>query len=264
MRIRYLRLPENVASVRLRQLLPAAKLAERHEIVYEGPSDVLVLQKHGWAEQEVMDAKKIVFDICDDHFDHPSLGWQYRTWVMRADAITCNSRSMRDKITIRFGRAATVIDDPYETEEEGEARCGLPALWFGHATNLHTLEPIIDRLPPLVVVSNAQGCTQWSPESMRVVWAECGIVVLPTGHKQCKSANRAVESIRNGLYPCTGPLPAYSELGLGTDNVPKEVRERLDDPEGTKARIRDLQAMVRDRFSVDTVAKAWEKVLSFT
>lgn len=261
MKIRYLGFSPKIASARLRNYIPASILAKRgHEIVFKGPADVVILGKHDFPEDAAHNAGHVVFDVCDDHFDHPELGEHYRRWVGQADTVTCNSRVMRDRIAA-LGRIAVVIDDPYESPEH-PAKCHAPALWFGHKSNLVDLIPILDRLPETVVVSNVEGAIQWSPESMKQAWQTCGIAVIPTGKSMAKSANRAIEAIRHGLYPCCGRLPAYDEIGLGTEDVPRETWERLKGPNQTIELVRALQANVRERFSPETVADAWEKVIA--
>lgn len=259
MKIGWLPISPRLASGRLRRLIPAQQLQMLgHEIAADvsDPMDVLILAKHDWPEFDIR-ARRTIYDVCDDHFDDEWAG-HYRHWIDNADLVTCNSREMQRIIWDRCRRHAVVIDDPYESDER-PAKCHAPALWFGASHNLIDLIPIADQLPDLVVVSDADGkrITRWSPATMRQAWGVCGLVVLPTGKRQAKSANRAVESIRNGLYPVCGHLPAYHELGLGVNDVPGKAWELLDDPTATREKVRELQALVRDRFSPATVGKAW-------
>lgn len=260
MRIAYQDLPERLASRRLRGLIPADELARLgHEIVANN-ADWLIISKRGPKELTIK-ARRICYDVCDDHFDHETLGDDYRYWLGRADLITCNTKAMAERIK-SLGKTAVVIDDPYESPEM-PPRCHEPCLWFGQKANLKYLDPIVERLPTLIVVSDAkkESIVPWTPENMRAAFAKAGIVVIPTGDRITKSANRAVESIRNGLYPVCGPLPAYEELGLGEDDIPAAVADALAHPERTKARVRELQDMIRVRFNPRTVGKAWERAL---
>ena len=264
MRIGWLPVSPRLASGRLRRLIPAIQLQKMgHEIVSDvsDPMDVLILAKHDWPEFDIR-ARRTIYDVCDDHFDDEWAG-HYRHWIDAADLVTCNSREMQRIIWERCRRHAEVIDDPYESEEH-TPKCHDPVLWFGASHNLIDLIPIADKLPDLVVVSDADGkrITKWSPATMRQAWDTCGLVVLPTGKRQAKSANRAVESIRNGLYPVCGHLPAYHELGLGVDDVPAEAWRRLEDPEGTMAEVERLQAVVRERFSPEAIGRAWDKAVN--
>lgn len=261
MRVRYLKISPDIASYRLRAIIPARELRKSGiETVLKGPADWAVLQKHGWEDDKALGARRILFDVCDDHFsdEHED---HYRKWCARADVVTCNSVTMRDIIKRETGREAVVIDDPYESEER-EAKCRAPVLWFGHSSNLPALLPLLCRLPPTMIVSNvsAPGVCLWSAVTMAQAWAACGMAVIPTtGKSAAKSANRAIEAIRNGLYPACGRLPAYAELGLGSDDPAAEVAARLADDAGTRSTIRNLQNAIRIRFSPETVGKEWAK-----
>jgi hypothetical protein len=96
---------------------------------------------------------------------------------------------------------------------------------------------------------------------MDSAWARCGIVLLPTGPKLAKSANRAIEAIRNGLYPCTGKMPAYDDLGLGSDDVLVEMGQRLADEKETVERIQFLQSRVEQRFNPLVIGRLWKRAL---
>ncbi len=263
MRVRYLPLSPTLASYRLRAIIPGLYLrSQGWEPCIKGEADIAVLQKHGWSDDAATKARRVVFDICDDHFATEE-GDHYRKWCERADRVTCNSVTMADIILRETGRSAVVIDDPYESPE-CPPRCHAPALWFGNQRNAVDLLPILKRIGRLVICSDIKHpeILEWSPENMEKAWKACGIVVLPTGISMAKSANRAVESIRRGLFPVCGELPAYRELGLFSDDIPAEVERRIADPKDTIQRIFALQEKVRDRFSPETVGKRWLECLS--
>ena len=263
MRVRYLPLSPSLASYRLRSIIPATYL-QQHGVkpVLEGRADWVILQKHDWPEGVEKGADRVLFDICDDYFgkEHDA---HYRKWCERADVITCNSVTMADIIERETGREAVVIDDPYESPECAP-KCRAPALWFGNQRNMVDLLPIIGEVGRLVICTDIKHkeVLEWSPENMETAWKVCGITVLPTGLSMAKSANRAIESIRRGLYPACGVLPAYEELGLGTADIPGEVLFRLSDVDGTIAEVARLQWLVRDRFSPETVGRKWLDCLS--
>jgi hypothetical protein len=258
MNVSFLKFKPQLASARLRGYIPEDAL--RRMGVQQG-NDIIVLSKHGWPDEVAEGYKKIVFDVCDDHFsDHFSE--HYRKWVAQADLVTCNSQAMADLIWLQCQREATVIPDPYE-QPERPPKVGRPPLWFGHRTNFVDVEPLLNDVPDLVCVSNLQHMrvTEWSPGAMGRAYERCRIVLIPTGKSPAKSANRAIDSIRRGMYPCTGRMPAYDDLGLGTDDVLGEMEKRLADPSDTIERIKDLQAMVRTKFSPMTIGKLWKKAL---
>lgn len=259
MRVTFLPFAQDMASARLRGSIPQRELKKLG--VLPG-TDILVVSKHGWKDSATRGFKKIVFDVCDDHF-HDHLSDHYRKWCIKADLITCNSLEMHDLIMKETGRHATIIHDPYE-QPLREPKCSRPPLWFGIGTNFGDIFPYTTKVPDLICVSNLQHpkVIVWTPEIMDRMYDRAGIVLIPVGEKKAKSANRAVDSIRRGLYPCTGRLQAYEELGLGTNDILAEMDMRLSDPEQTKERISHLQDLVEFRFNPRTIAQEWNKVLS--
>ena len=259
MNVTFLPFVQHMASARLRGSIPQRELKS---LGVNAGTDILVVGKHGWRESVVDGFKKVVFDICDDHF-HSQHEAHYRKWCLKADLITCNSLEMQDTIKRETGKHAEVIHDPYE-QPLRDARCKRPPLWFGMGTNFGDIFPYIAKVPDLICVSNIEHpkVIVWSPVVMDRMYDRAGIVLIPTGAKRAKSSNRAIDSIRRGLYPCTGRMPAYDELGLGSDDVLADMEAKLSDPEKTKQRIRDLQELVEFRFSPKTIGKEWLKVLS--
>lgn len=248
----------NVASARLRGTIPQRELAK---LGIRKGFDILVIGKHGWEELDIRGFKKVVFDMCDDHF-HDQHEAHYRKWCLKADLVTCNSIVMRDTIKRETGRDASIIDDPYE-QPLREPKCSRPPMWFGHGSNFPDIFPYIDKLHDLILVSNIKHSRViiWSPEVMDRMFDRAGIVLIPTGKKQAKSANRAVDSIRRGLYPCTGEMPAYTELWLGSKDILGEMESRLSAPEATKRRIKELQETVEKRFNPKTIGQQWLNAL---
>lgn len=258
MKVLFLPLPQEFASARLRGTIPQRELKKFG--VMPG-NDIIILAKHGWPDFVAKGFGKVVFDVCDDHF-HTSNEEHYRKWCLKADLITCNSLEMQDIIKRETGRDAEIIHDPYE-QPLRPPRCSRPPLWFGHGSNFGDILPLIPQVPDLMLVSNYPHpkVIQWSPEVMDRAYERAGIVLIPTGHKRAKSANRAVDAIRRGMYPCTGRIPCYDELGLGSDDVLAEMEARLADPYWTCKRIADLQELVEFRFAPATIGKEWLRVL---
>jgi hypothetical protein len=82
---------ENLASSRYRAVIPQAGLAR---LGIEQGNDIVVVGKHGWKwEDATRGYKRVVMDICDDHF-HSKHEEHYRDCCRWADAVTCNSRVM--------------------------------------------------------------------------------------------------------------------------------------------------------------------------
>lgn len=259
MKVTFAPLPLTFASARLRGAIPQRELAK---LGVEQGTDILVVQKHGWKWEGFERFGKVVFDVCDDHF-HTAHRDHYMQACEKADLVTCCTPVLRDSIKRETGRDAFVIPDPYE-QPERPPRIGESLLWFGHETNLPGLLAEIDRLAdwPLRIVTgrlpvqNEQVWT-WSPETMDRAFDEAGLVVIPTGDKPGKSANRAVESIRRGLFVVAGPLPAYSELGIWIGDIRSGVEWALSHQDEALKRIEASQAYVRDEFAPERIGRLW-------
>ena len=269
MRVTFAEHSPMLASTRLRATIPQRELV--HLGVLPG-RDVLVIGKHGFDWDEATAGyRKVVYDVCDDHF-RDDLSEFYLDACMRADAITCNSEEMRRVVKDRTGRDAWCIPDPWEAEE-GPARIHERLLWFGHRTNLQDLLPWLPALAgrPLSIASNARiksaspkiSVAQWSPAEMDKQFAEAGLVILPTGKSMAKSANRAIESIRRGVFPICGPLPAYGELGVYVGNVSDGVDWALSHQDEVMRRIKAAQVFVNYEFHPSRIARLWLETLRY-
>lgn len=266
MKVTFRSFGDHIASSRLRALIPQREL-EAYGV--KPGRDVLVIGKHGYEwEQAIRGYARIVFDVCDDHFDGVH-GRHYADACALADAVTCNSREMARVIKHRTGRDAWVIADPYEAPE-GPARIGEHLLWFGHGSNLKDLSPWFDRLAgrSLSIVSSVHGHEApgvtwhlWSPKTMTEQFAKAGLVIIPTGKSMAKSANRAIESIRRGVMPICGYLPAYGDLGVYVGDIEDGIRWALDNPGETISRIQSAQGYVRHAYAPARIARQWLDVL---
>jgi len=245
---------EYIASSRYRALIP--------QRFFERGNDVLVIGKHGWNwDAKTAGFSKVVFDVCDDHFDN-HLASHYRACIERADLVTCNSAEMARIIHAQTGRNATVIPDPYE-QPERPARVHDKLLWFGHQSNLPDLLPWLHKIPPCTVVSNTplQGVTQWSPEAMDSAFDAAGLVVIPTGRSSAKSANRAIESLRRGLFPVAGPIPAHADLGIWQGDIADGVAWALSHQDEVMQRIKAAQGYIREEYSPERIGALWKQAL---
>lgn len=250
---------EHLASSRYRALIPTRELAK----MGIGPgSDWIVMNKHGWNwEEQTFGYRKSCFDICDDHFDHETHGEHYRSCAQKADLLTCNSAEMQRVIKARMGRDSVMIPDPYEHAER-TPRVHDKLLWFGHKSNLRDLAPWVEKLQKLEIVTNAEGFTQWSPEEMDRAFDRAGLVIIPTGKSMAKSANRAIESIRRGLFVVAGYLPAYGDLGIYIGDIGDGVKWALEHQDEVMGRIKRSQAYVREEYRPARIARLWKAALS--
>lgn len=250
---------DEVASSRLRASIPQEELAK---IGINIGKDVLIYGKH-WVEERLLHPfKKLIYDVCDNHFDNEH-GDYYRKHIKMADQVTCNSEVMRDIIKAKTGRDAFVIREPYESPEH-PAGIAPRLFWYGHKSNAKDLERLVPELKhPLLAMSNYPGHVEWSLDAFQKVMAEDCIVIIPTGRSMAKSENRMVEAIRCGKYVCAEHLPAYEpftsffELG----NIPAEIDRALANPLAAMAKIKDAQEFIRDRYSPQTIAEQWLEVI---
>ncbi len=79
-----------------------------------------------------------------------------------------------------------------------------------------------------------------------------------------KSGNRAIESIRRGLYVIAGYLPAYSDLGIYIGDIRDGVDWALSHRTTVLDRIAASQDYVRSEYSPERIAQLWRKALELT
>jgi hypothetical protein len=200
--------------------------------------------------------------VCDDHFQGK---WaeHYKHGCEAADLVTCNSAEMARVIAAQTGRAAVVIGDPYE-QPEGEPRVSDHLLWFGHKSNLPDLLPWLERLGDIEIVTNIESprVTTWTPGAMNDAFERAGLVVIPTGKSLAKSGNRAIESLRRGLFVVCGYMPAYADLGLYIGDIADGVDWALTHRHTVLRRIKDAQDYIHDEYGIERIGAMWKRTLS--
>ena len=211
---------KNAASWRYRAKIPAGDWASQNDLT----ADTLIFAKP--QANELMDMARakargawVVVDFCDDHFD-----WlHYQEALRLADAVTCSTTEMAKRIK-DLGRDATVISDPYEYPEMPPHCNGVNLLWYGHHVNRESLQRILPDLKgyPLRVVSNFDGAIPWSKETMLEEFAQADIVVIPATAPY-KSANRAIEAIRQGCFVVAEPHPALEGFPIYIGNIKEGI-----------------------------------------
>jgi uncharacterized Rossmann fold enzyme len=244
---------KNAASWRYRAKIPAGDWATLNDLT----ADTLIFAKPQASELMDMARAKargawVVVDFCDDHFD-----WMHYQEALRlADAVTCSTTEMAKRIK-ELGRDATVIADPYEFPEMPPHYAGTNLLWFGHHVNRDSLQRILPDLKgyPLRVVSNFDGAIPWSKETMLEEFARADIVVIPTTASY-KSANRAIEAIRQGCFVVAEPHPALEGFPIYIGNI-KEGIEWTKQQNMNKL-ILEAQNFVRERFTPQILIDKWK------
>jgi uncharacterized Rossmann fold enzyme len=244
---------KNAASWRYRTKIPSGDWATLNDLT----ADTLIFAKP--QANELMDMARakargawVVVDFCDDHFD-----WMHYQEALRlADAVTCSTTEMAKRIK-ELGRDATVIADPYEFPEMPPHYDGINLLWFGHHVNRDSLQRILPDLKgyPLRVVSNFDGAIPWSKETMLEEFARADIVVIPTTASY-KSANRAIEAIRQGCFVVAEPHPALEGFPIYIGNIKEGI-------EWTKQQnmnelISKAQKFVTAEFSPQILIDKWK------
>lgn len=233
---------EHLASSRLR--------AYSIQPFFDKGNDVLVIGKHGWPIEIIEQFGMFVYDVCD---------WRDENipYCHAADLITCNSEVMAATIHASTGLDAHVIQDPYEGKEK-PAKVGESLLWFGHQVNLGDLKPYEDL--PIKILTGSD----WSMERQEEELDKCGMVVIPTGNRKTKSANRVLESIRAGRMPVTGFMPSYSEFSefIYIGDIRTGIDRVIANPDKALKQIKEAQDYIRDKYSPATIARKWKRVIN--
>lgn len=243
---------ESMASYRYRTKIPAEILGWK---INDFSAETLIFSKPQPAELYAMYKKEVVVDFCDDHFDWP----HYIEFAERADLITCPTTSMRERIWDVCQKDARVIPDPYEYPLEAPHCNGYNLLWFGHGSNIKSLQRVMEDLEgyPLRIVSNIDGAIPWSTETMLEEFKHADIVVLPKT-SPLKSPNRAVESIRQGC--CVVTDMDLGIPGLVVGDIQKGVEWAAQNCQEANELTKLAQADI-ERFTPQTVAGVWKTVM---
>lgn len=239
-----------------------------------GECDTMVFGKFSEGHLEQMQAAKaagirVVFDVCDDHF-FDAQREEYRALATMADSLVAATTEMAKIIKDVVGRESTVIGDPYEYDEEPPHVRGLNLLWFGSHTNLGDLAAYLPPLSryPLRVVSKPNELmwvVPWSHEAMLQEFARADIVILPTRDGAAyKTANRAIEAIRQGCFVVADKHPAYEALAPWIWQG--DIMEGLDWCKCFGGQlndmVRDAQRFVRHEYAPARIAEQWAMALT--
>lgn len=311
----------NTASARYRILLPGEQLnrfghtvhvhATNDEFWSEGRyaaivGDIVVFSKSFDRRNELLAesfkqaGRRLVFDICDNHFDHPQHGPHFRRMVQLADVLVASTQTMAEIIRVTTGRTSVVIGDPVEGTR-GAARfqpdgAMLKCLWFGHPINLDSmfaslpalqtaaarypidLNVVTAPIPGLTDQLNEWNCnhadglrlrlTQWSPVNVQHGLQAADMVLIPSltnSTKQVKSPNRLIESIWAGRLTLAYPLPSYLEFdGFSClhENLGVALEVAMLAPNAHHERIVAGQQYIDTCYRPEHIARQWEQALS--
>jgi hypothetical protein len=287
---------------RIAPIGPGSSEADRDAAV-QG-SDVVVFSKSFSPSNEDLARRArsagaaIIFDVCDNHYEHPQYGAHFQAMSALADQVVCNTPEMASAAFPHSTRGPVVIEDAFEgprgdpTFAPGEP-CKL--LWFGHPVNLDSLQEAMPDLlafadrralqltvltqptPQLLQAAEqingerpgrfAMTVTPWSLEAQWSQLASCDVVVIPTlrnAQKDVKSANRMVEALWAGKPVAAQPLPSYLPFGDWTPVRPT-LSEGLDWLCANAARVPGLvaqaQEYIAETFDPARLGRRWEEVI---
>lgn len=272
--VNFLRLDPNLASVRLRGVLPAQELSRRGWDINSAMPDVLIAAKHGYSFMDLPKARSVIFDICDDHFDD-SLADHYLDMCHVANVVTVNTPSMRFIVSSHINalRDPFLIPDPNEQERIAPTSdFNHPLLWFGHFSNYQDLERLIRynqelRTEPMLVVTNSDreesGWRKWSYRTMQQSLHEAGLVIIPTGKGIAKSPNRLMTAVMAGKFVCAEPLPAYEEFSdwMWIGDITKGIKWCRDNPEKATKAIIECQDYIEEKYNIKKITDRWEEAI---
>jgi hypothetical protein len=250
-----------VASARYRALMPWNYLQSQG---WGQGDDLLLIGKHCWPVDFTADFDRYVFDVCDDHF-----GGEWRDHYLKhcenAVTVVCNSEAMREIIREHTGREAIVIPDPVEYPPNPPHTGNV--LWFGNKWNVKSLYRVLPHLPPcdLEVVSEPfdEKVTPWTPENMQSALKRAGIVVIPVGKKQAKSANRLITALNGGCFVACEALPAHCEFSeyVWIGDIGEGVRWAQERPQEAFLKVRMGQEYIQSNYTMEQIGPRWEKAL---
>jgi glycosyltransferase involved in cell wall biosynthesis len=168
------RLTSNLASARLRMLVPKAALEARgHDVelwqlesgafdrcvARLGELDAIVFKKTLERGQPIVDlfdralaaGVPTLFDICDPRFDPGAeTGRRNGKMLRAADRVITSTPALAEVLRTMGGRDIRVITDPYEGPRGEPAWRPSPdrlkVLWFGHPSNLDTTDRLVEEL----------------------------------------------------------------------------------------------------------------------
>jgi len=302
------KLTSSMASVRYRMLVPAAAMADcdckvmhltaganRRTLMerFRG-ADAVVLGKLLGGEREaalafelvagLKEAKVAVLaDYSDDHFSSAARGEAYRALANAVDRVVASTPGLAEVIAQHSPVPVSVVTDPVEGAR-GEPRAPeatpLRLLWFGHPSNLDTLQyalPQLHGLPVSVTLMTAPGAgaeqlgvrfRPWSTQAAFDELRQCDAVFIPSNpydpRKAVKSPNRFTESVWAGRFVLAHPLPAYQELadfGWVGEDLGEGLRWLAGHRDEALERVRRGQAAIAGRFSPSAVAGAWKEAI---
>lgn len=289
----YIKSNDELASFRYRTKIPINILSNLGYDVGFGIGDVTIFQKHfnpsdiELAKNLKNGGKKVIFDICDNHFDGKFKNY-YTQMCDIADIVTCSTNGLKEVIKSSTGRDATIILDSYEFDEQEPS---IPSgkvknvLWYGSSTNI---EPLIKTPLPVVnvrcvsdavmITKNSSTITKtsksttwgyngvslefikWKHLEMPQHFQWCDVVIIPVFQNSkyyVKGGNRMFESIRQGRFVVANYIPEYVDYGMWVGNIKAGLLWVNDNIDVVIDRIKKGQELIRIKHDPVTLSKMW-------
>lgn len=242
-----------------------------------------------------------LFDMCDLRVDDRSdIGRRNLKLLRSADRVVASTPPLAEAMRSLGAADVTVITDPYEGPRGAPVwapqRDRLKLLWFGHPSNLDTLQGLLSELvivgkewpiqltlltghkpelPGLCKEFNQRWrhlvATRYAEWSLGGLWdalAATDAVVIPSlagaADKLVKSPNRVVETLWAGRCVVANPLPAYvpfDEWGFIDESIRHGLERALADQDRITARISAAQDYIADAHSPERIGEQWERAI---
>lgn len=282
------KLYSDLASVRYR-VIPAMYAMRWHEVAVGGHpvGDLIVISKStDPAHEQVADRHRVVFDLCDDWFNHPHFGDRLKAHTVamcqKSVAVVTSTQTLAARILAEAGVTATVISDPVEGPR-GTPKSANPdhldLLWFGHQGNWQTIAGAFDAIrdagarltvvtrpmPEIIASLDGSGIDYrllpWSQEATWQALQECDAVIIPSAPGDffaVKSPNRIAEALWAGRHVIAAPIPSY--LPFSPFAAIGDLREGLSQPIRAE-RIVAGQEYVAKHHSQEVIQAKWRELL---
>lgn len=232
---------------------------------------------------------RVVADFSDDAFREPVRGPYFRGLANLADAVIASTEGMADILREETPAPVFVVTDPVEGHRgapavwQADAGRPLQLLWYGHPTNLDTLdaglvqiERVAGRVPIDITLVTAPGTrvakvkrlVPWSTSALFDELRACDAVFIPSApgerRRAIKSPNRFTEATWAGRFVIAHPLPSYDALsayGWVGDDIGAGVEWLTQNPERALERIRAGQAGIETTFTPRAVGQQWKAAI---
>lgn len=223
---------------------------------------------------QLSDLSKIMFDICDDHFDRGH-GEYYESMCSTAHTITCNTANMQKRIYEVTGRLAPICSDPITFPFHDHKYSENPdVVWYGHASNVFSILPYANKINNLTIITNnrlphSEARTKfWKPDLVEDTISMYEIVVIPnisTPEAKNKSPNRAVDALHAGRFVIAEAEEVYGELlpFIFLGPIEEGIRFYKQNPEKVMDMIKKGQEYVIEKYNHKVICDQWLDALKY-